>query len=249
MKQFFIEDDGIKLNAKLDMPVNGADKCPLCLVFHGFTGHMEEDHIVAVAKAMNEVGVATLRVDLYGHGNSDGEFKNHNLYKWLNNILTVTDYAKKLDFVTDMYICGHSQGGLAVTLAAAMERDAIKALMPLSPAYVIIDGAKTGELLGQSFDPEHIPDELLSWDGRTLNGNYIRVAQSIDLDTAMKKFSGPVLIVHGDADDTVPVEFAIDASKKFANCKLELIKDDDHCYGKHMDKMVEAVQNFVKGLQ
>ena len=244
----FITDDGIKLNAKLDMPTNGAAKCPLCLVFHGFTGHIEEDHILAVSKGLNEIGVATLRVDLYGHGNSDGEFKNHNLYKWLNNILTVVDYAKTLDFVTEMYMCGHSQGGLAVTLAAAMERDVIKALIPLSPAYVIIKGAKQGELLGQPFDPENIPDMLQSWDGRELSGNYIRVAQSIDLDTAIKKYTGPVLIVHGDADEAVPVEYGIEASKKFANCTLKLIPGDTHCYDYHLDQAVEAVQEFVKSL-
>lgn len=244
----FITDDGIKLNAKLDMPTNGATKCPLCLVFHGFTGHIEEDHILAVSKGLNEIGVATLRVDLYGHGNSEGEFKNHNLYKWLNNILTVVDYAKTLDFVTEMYMCGHSQGGLAVTLAAAMERDTIKALIPLSPAYVIIEGAKQGELLGQPFDPENIPDMLQSWDGRELSGNYIRVAQSIDLDAAIKKYSGPVLIVHGDADEAVPVEYGIEASKKFANCTLKLIPGDTHCYDYHLDQAVEAVQEFVKGL-
>ena len=244
----FITDDGIKLNAKLDMPTNGAAKCPLCLVFHGFTGHIEEDHILAVSKGLNEIGVATLRVDLYGHGNSDGEFKNHNLYKWLNNILTVVDYAKTLDFVTEMYMCGHSQGGLAVTLAAAMERDTIKALIPLSPAYVIIEGAKQGELLGQPFDPENIPDMLQSWDGRELSGNYIRVAQSIDLDAAIKKYTGPVLIVHGDADEAVPVEYGIEASKKFANCTLKLIPGDTHCYDYHLDQAVKAVQEFVKGL-
>ena len=209
------------------------------------TGHIEENHIVAVAKGLNQIGVATLRVDMFGHGNSDGEFREHNLYKWLNNILAVVDYAKKLEFVTDIYICGHSQGGLAVTLAAAMERDTIKALIPLSPAYVIIEGAKQGMLLGQPFDPEHIPDELVSWDGLTLNGNYIRVAQTINLDEAIEKFQGPVLIVHGDADETVPVQYAIDASKKFKNCKLELIKDDSHCYDNHLDLMVEAVKNFV----
>lgn len=245
----YIIDDGIKLNAKLDMPEQGAEKCPLCIVIHGFTGHIEENHIVAVAKGLNQIGVATLRVDMFGHGNSDGEFREHNLYKWLNNILAVVDYAKKLEFVTDIYICGHSQGGLAVTLAAAMERDTIKALIPLSPAYVIIEGAKQGMLLGQPFDPEHIPDELVSWDGLTLNGNYIRVAQTINLDEAIEKFQGPVLIVHGDADETVPVQYAIDASKKFKNCKLELIKDDSHCYDNHLDLMVEAVKNFVNEIK
>lgn len=244
----YILDDGIKLNAKLDMPENGADKCPLCLVFHGFTGHIEEEHIVKVAKAMNEVGVATLRVDLFGHGKSDGEFKNHNLYKWLNNILAVVDYAKSLDFVTDIYMCGHSQGGLAVTLAAAMEQDVVKALIPLSPAYVIIKGAKEGELLGQPFDPVNIPDELISWDGLTLSGNYIRVAQTIDLDGAIAKYTGPVLLVHGDEDEAVPVEFSIEAAKKFANARLELIKGDNHCYDSHLNQVTDVVKDFIMNL-
>ena len=90
----YIVDDGIKLNAILDMPEGGAEKCPLCLVFHGFTGHIEEDHIVAVAKGLNEIGVATLRVDLFGHGKSEGEFREHNLYKWLNNILDIFLFSK-----------------------------------------------------------------------------------------------------------------------------------------------------------
>ena len=36
MKEFYIDSDGIKLHAKLDKP-EGADKCPLCIVIHGFT--------------------------------------------------------------------------------------------------------------------------------------------------------------------------------------------------------------------
>ena len=241
----YIIDDGIKLNAKLDMPDDDSKRYPLCLIFHGFTGHIEEDHIVAVARSMNEIGIATLRLDLYGHGNSDGEFRDHTLYKWLNNILAVVDYAKKLDFVSELFLCGHSQGGLAVTLAAAMERDVIRALIPLSPAYSIIQGAKEGELLGKNFDPEHIPDELISWDGRKLSGNYIRVAQSIDLESAIKKYKGRVLIVHGDADETVPVQFAKDAANKFEICRLVLIEGADHCYENYLEELEDAVADFM----
>ena len=82
MKEFYITDDGIQLHAKLDMP--------------------EERHITAVSSAMNEIGFATLRVELYGHGKSGGAFEQHNLMKWINNAMTVTDYAKLLDSVTDL---------------------------------------------------------------------------------------------------------------------------------------------------
>ena len=60
----YILDDGIRLNAKLDMPEKHADKCPLVIVIHGFTGHMEERHITAVAKTLNEIDYATQREDM-----------------------------------------------------------------------------------------------------------------------------------------------------------------------------------------
>ena len=110
MKEFFIDSDGTRLHAKLDRP-EGAEKGPLCILIHGFTGHMEEDHIKAAQKAMNDAGVSVLRVEMYGHGGSDGEFKDHTLYKWVTNALAAVKYAKSLDFVTDLYLSGHSQGG------------------------------------------------------------------------------------------------------------------------------------------
>ena len=136
MKEFYIEDDGIKLHAKLDMPAGykEGEKCPLAIVIHGLTGHMEETHIIAVAETFNSIGIASLRVEMYGHGKSGGSFENHNLFKWLNNAMTVVDYAKTLDFVTDMYICGHSQGGVNAIMLAGMMPDIFRAAIPLSPA-------------------------------------------------------------------------------------------------------------------
>ncbi len=42
MKEYYIVDDGIRLHAKLEKP-EGADKCPLVIIVHGYTGHMEEE--------------------------------------------------------------------------------------------------------------------------------------------------------------------------------------------------------------
>ena len=52
MQEFFIDSDGIKIHAKLEMPAGAPERCPLCIVQHGLTGHMEENHIGAVAKAL-----------------------------------------------------------------------------------------------------------------------------------------------------------------------------------------------------
>ena len=241
----YIIDDGIRLNAQLDRPASGAQKCPLVIVIHGFTGHMEERHITAVSRMLNENGFATLRVDMYGHGHSDGEFRNHTLFKWLTNALTVVNYARSLDFVTDLYLLGHSQGGLTVMLAGAMVQDLIKGIIPMSPAAMIPEGARRGELLGQHFDPVNIPDALAAWDNGELSGNYVRVAQTIRVEDAIDRFTKPVLIVHGDADEAVPVQYGIDAANRYANAELALIPGDDHCYNYHLDFAVEAVRAWI----
>ncbi len=241
-----IYDDNIRLSATLDMPEGAGEKCPLVIVIHGFTGHMEERHITAVAKTLNEIGYATLRVDMYGHGNSDGKFENHTLYKWLTNALTVIDYARGLDFVTDLYLCGHSQGGMTVMLAGAMKHDVISGLIPLSPAWMIPEAARNGTLLGQDFDPDHIPDVLPAWGDRGLGGNYVRVAQTIHVEDEIARYEGPVYIVHGDADDVVPYSYAEKAKELYKNATLVPIHGDDHCFTRHLDQMSDAIRKFFK---
>lgn len=246
MDEFFINNDGIHLHAKLERP-KGVGHGPLALVLHGLTGNMEENHIVAAAHAFVEVGVAALRVELYGHGQSDGDFAEHTLYKWITNVLALIDYAKGLEFVDELYVCGHSQGGLTAMLVAGMRPDDVAALIPLSPAIVIVDGARTGQMLNMAFDPAHIPDRLPFKDGY-LNGNYLRVAQTLNVDAAIERYQGPVLMVHGTQDQAVDVRYSKDAATKYANARLVLLQDDDHGYHAHLDKALVAIKEFVRGL-
>ena len=244
MEEFYINSDGCRLHAKLDRP-EGFEKGPLCILIHGFTGHMEEDHIIAAQKAMNDEGVAVLRVEMFGHGQSDGEFKNHTLYKWVTNALEVVKYAKKLDFVTDLYISGHSQGGLLTMLIGGMCSDDFKAILPLSPAWMIPERSRCGELLGQTYDPKHIP-EVLHFDEKELAGDYIRVAQTIHVEDEIARYEGPVYIVHGDADDVVPYSYAEKAKELYKNATLVPIHGDDHCFTRHLDQMSDAIRKFFK---
>ena len=240
-----IMDDGIRLNAQLDMPVPTEGKHPIVVIIHGFTGHMEEQHLVAVSHMMNELGYATLRVDMYGHGKSGGSFHDHTLYKWLSNAMTVIDYARSLDFVTDVYLCGHSQGGLTVILAGGLMHDVVKGIIPLSPACMIPELARKGTLLGSDFDPDHPPESLSVWNDFSLGNHYIRVAQTIHVEEAIDRYDGPVLIVQGEKDSPELYRSALDAAKRYRNSTFVQIDDDDHCYTRHLDRMVEAVRSWL----
>ncbi len=244
MKEFYIDSDGIKLHAKLDIP-EGMSKGPLCILIHGFTGHMEEDHIIAAQKAMNDAGVAVLRAEMYGHGGSGGTFEKHTLYKWVTNALAVVEYAKTLDFVTDLYLCGHSQGGLLTMLVGGMCADDFKAILPLSPAWMIPEISRQGTVLGVSFDPNHIPEKVTSEDW-SISGDYIRVAQTIHVEDEIARFKGPVFIVHGDADEVVPYEYSVKAVELYNDAELVTIYGDDHCYTRHLQEMADAINEFFK---
>ena len=237
----YITDDGIKLHIELEKP----EKMPLVIVIHGFTGHMEEDHIVAAAKACREVGYATLRAEMYGHGQSEGEFRDHTLFKWISNAFAVIDYARSLDFVTDIYLCGHSQGGLNVLLAGGMKHEQIKGIIELAPAAMIPEFARNGNLLGYDFDPDDMPEELEVRPGKFLGDDYVRVAQMIHIEDAIDRYKGPVLIVQGTDDYPELMESAQNVAKRYKNCKYVEIEGSTHCYDGYLPEMAGAIKDWL----
>ncbi|MBR0137596.1 MAG: alpha/beta hydrolase, partial [Erysipelotrichaceae bacterium] len=107
------------------------------------------------------------------------------------------------------------------------------------------DGCRNGDMLGMKFD--HIPD-LIDMGPMKLRGNYVRVARMIYPDESIKMYKGPVLIVHGDQDEAIPLQYSIDANELYENCRLVVIKGDDHCYTRHLDMVTEAIRNFIRQL-
>ena len=248
-RELYIKSDGMRLHCKLDYPPTRTQRMPLVIIVHGFTGHMEETHIAGVAAAVNEIGFAALRVDMFGHGGSDGRFEDHTLYKWISGLMDVIDYAEGLDFVSDLFLCGHSQGGLVVMLTAALEKGRIRGIIPLSPGISIPELAAKGEFLGTRFDPDHIPAEITTWKGLRLKGNYLRVAQAVDVGRAIRSYRGPVLLVHGSGDDAVPAYYSEEAARQYEFAELVIVPGDTHCYDYHLDLMLEAVCDFLQRMQ
>ena len=232
---------GVGIHVKLDLP-EGAEGGPLALVIHGLTGHMEERHILAACGAFHRRGIGTLRADMYGHGASEGDFSEHNLFIWLDQVMALTDYAQGLS--KRLYISGHSQGGLAALLSAGMRPDAYEKAVLLAPALNILDGARKGDLLGRPFDPQRIPNQL-PFDHRPLSGTYLRCAQLLDGAWAIDHYSRPVLLVHGSGDDTVPLACSEWAAARYQHAALTVLPDDTHCFDLHLTDMAAAIEGFL----
>lgn len=251
-REFFLDCDGMNVHAKLDFPKGGEEgRYPLLVIFHGFTGHMEEPHIIAAARTANEAGFASLRTEFYGHGQSEGDFKKHTILHWLTQAMRIIDYAHSLDFVSQIYLAGHSQGGLTAVLTAGMMPDRIRGLIPLSPAMLIPDGARLGHFLGFSFDPDSPPDEIVNEEGLILSSDYVRAARILPVERCIQYYHGPVCIIHGTEDETVPYHYAQELAEKYRNngndVQLVPIPGADHCYTHpgEMDEMAGALRRFL----
>ena len=220
-KEFYISCDGIRLHCKLDRPVpepsraSHSGKIPMVLVIPGLTGHMEEPHIAAIAEALPRNGYACLRVELYGHGKSGGDFHDHTLLHWALELMEVIDYARKLEYVSELYLCGHSQGGTAAVLGAGLKPDALDGLILLAPAMPISGNYyRVNRLL--PFD-----------DAIRLYGNR------------------PVLVVHSKTDELVPFRYGEETAAAYQNAELTVIEEDDHCFETHIDLVTEAMIRFL----
>ncbi len=239
-----INDDGIQLSAVLEQPEN-TKSCPLMILLHGFTSSKDKAHTMLAAETMRKAGFATLRFDLYGHGESGGEFRKHTLYKWISNTMAVIDAARDLGY-TDLYLSGHSQGGLVAALAAGMEADRIRGMILRAPAFMIPQGAREGRLLGRTFDPDHIPDSVSTIKDLELDGNYFRVAQTIHAEDAADRYKGPVLILHGDEDDTVPLRDSQVMAARYSRCELAVMKGETHHFDRHPEQMQEIILKWLE---
>lgn len=252
-KEFFIDCDGMPVHAKLDFPKSERDSYPLLIIFHGFTGQMEERHIVAVKDAASRAGYAALRVDLYGHGASGGNFADHTILKWLNQAMELVAYAKKLPFVDKIFLAGHSQGGLTALMTAGMMPGEIAGLIPLSPATVEVYGARKGELFGVKFNPEQMEDEyLLPRKNRKLKPEFFLTLRLLPLERAVASYHGPVCLIHGTSDQTVPFDYAKMLAgrerKATGDFTFVPIAGADHNYtgDGQLDEVTSTVKNFLE---
>lgn len=253
-EEFFVSCGGVRLHCRLDLPDDSPRsahvKIPMVLVIPGLTGHMEEPHITAIADALVQHGYASLRVELYGHGKSEGAFRDHNLFIWALEIMEMIDHARKLDYVSELYLCGHSQGGAAAVLGAGLKPDVLSGLILLAPAMLIKEVSSKGGFPVQFFDPEHIPDDTLVFDEEPISGNYYRVNRMLPFDDAIRLYGDkPVLVVHSRTDELVPYSCGVSTAQAYRNAQFCTIEEDDHCFDTHIDLVTREMIRFLDKLR
>ncbi len=126
---------GLKLAAIFHQPAAPAPH-PLVILLHGFSGRKEEGHIASLAEALAAAGIAALRFDASGSGQSEGTWAEHyRVSNYLKDVTDVYNYALK-NLPVDparITIWGHSMGGLVALTAAVRSPDKFVAAVGSQP--------------------------------------------------------------------------------------------------------------------
>ncbi|HQZ28713.1 MAG: alpha/beta fold hydrolase [Verrucomicrobiales bacterium] len=229
----------------LDYEFHGdpSDTSLLAIIGHGVTGNKDRPWAISLAEALEKAGFNALRFSFSGNGKSGGKFEDCTIAKELKDLKTVVDAAEEEGYHRVCYI-GHSLGAAVGVLAAAKD-ERIELLVSLSGM-----GDTKGFVEREFGDLK--PGKDCMWDNEAcpLSQAFVDDLNKIDnVFGKTEKIEVPWLIVHGDADDVVPVE---EGQKMYASAyepkEIVILPGVDHVYsGDGVEKMTAEVVAWLKG--
>ena len=205
-KLYFKNQDGKRLAARLDLPLD--EKPTAFAVFaHCFTCTKNFNAVVNINRALALHGIAVLRFDFTGLGESEGDFSETSFST------NVADLISAADFLRDAYeaprlLIGHSLGGAAV----------IQAAQRIPSAEAVSTIAAPAELKGLFRFMDGPPLEELEKDGETtinisgrdfkIKKQFLSDLQQSNMEEAIRALRRPLLIFHSPVDQIVSIDQA-----------------------------------------
>ena len=213
------------------------------IIGHGVTGNKDRPWAVTLAEGLEKAGFNALRLSFSGNGKSGGKFEDCTITKELKDLKTMIDAAEEEGYHRVCYI-GHSMGA-AVGVLAAIKDSRIELLVSLAGM------AYTKKFVEREFGDQK-PGKGCMWDDKECPLSQAFVDDMNKIDNVLgktEKIEVPWLILHGDADDVVPVE---EGREMYASAyepkELVILPGVDHVFsGDGAAKMTEAVVSWLKG--
>ncbi|WP_330262745.1 alpha/beta hydrolase [Streptomyces griseorubiginosus] len=243
---------GLTLRSTLHVPDGPAGtKWPTAVFVHGFTSNrLELPDFVAMSRLLEANGIASVRFDLSGHGESDGAFFDVTISGEITETRAVLEAVRALDFVDPERIglVGMSMGGVVAGIVAA-EEPGIAALCLWSPAAVAPFEMGRGYLKGRSLAAEIEEKGYFDADGHRVSAALVEDLAGLDVYGRSGAYSGPVHILHGSKDEIAPLEYVGRYLDHYdGNAELEVVDGADHAWGSvpHRTALHQSTLRFLR---
>lgn len=230
----FKNSQGLELAAKIEFP--DSEIKGYAIFAHCFTCNKNLSAVRNIGKALTESGIAVLRFDFTGLGESEGEFEHTNFSSNVEDLIYASQFLKA-NYKAPSIIIGHSLGGAAVIFAAKQIKS-IKAIAtigaPSNPKHV-------SHLFKQGIDEINDKGEaLLEIGGREfkIQKHFLDDINEKNMSETLKSLRLPLLVLHSPQDTTVGIENAAQIYKDAWHPKSFISLDGaDHLLTKKADSV------------
>ena len=239
-----IEIPGTRGNipATIQLPAKSArgEELPLVVLCHGFTGNRQGDgHFAPLAEDLAAHGIATVRLDFAGCGDSTEPYANYTLANMAADVDSVIGYMQATYGTGKTALVGHSMGGRLASLYP-QRRGGITALALWSPAngaglrgmeFLNIDDFSAVEALAAEAEAG---GSISTW-GVDVSGTLFTEMRDSDPNAALRESALPTLLTYtgheGILSDTTQAEtIAAVESLPDGRVVLEPFAEGNHNY-------------------
>lgn len=200
----FKNADGLELAALVERP--DAPIRAWAVFAHCFTCSKNIAAAAHISRALADAGIATLRFDFTGLGNSDGEFANTNFSSNVEDLLAAVDHLRDHEQAPAILI-GHSLGGAAVLSAADKVPEAVAVVTigaPSSPDHVIENfGAQIDEI-----NDKGSSEVTLGGRSFTIKKQFLDDLNAQKLESKIASLRKALLVFHAPLDTQVAIDEA-----------------------------------------
>ena len=245
-KVYFTNDNGYSLSAKLELPANQKPHT-YALFAHCFTCNKNLNAVRNISRSLNMAGIAVLRFDFTGLGESEGEFSDTN---FTSNIQDLEAAARFLEdeYMAPRILIGHSLGGAAVICAGA-RIESVQAIATIGAPY---DPGHVKHLLEQSLEEiEENGEAIVNIGGRPfkVKKQFLDDISAQIISEHLRDLRKALLIMHSPQDETVEIENAAKIYKAAFHPKSFITLDGaDHLLNNKSDSRYagEMIASWVK---
>ncbi len=163
------------------------------IVSHGFASNKE--NISIYTKFLQSKGYSTLAFDYSGHGESGGDIGNTTATAWKDDLNAAIDFMQ--EHCNDIALLGFSLGGMSSLLCSSRSKATIAIAPPTNFRKLAVHFIKSG--LIKKFE------KFIDFGGLNIKTTFITESAKYDMKKIVKSTKCPILIIHGDKDDIVPL--------------------------------------------
>ncbi|NPV89384.1 MAG: alpha/beta hydrolase [Firmicutes bacterium] len=221
------------------------------ILTHGFRGSKEGGgKAVELAEQISDRGLAVLRFDFAGVGESEGEFDRITLSRQVADLQGALDWFLGTGPL-DTFVVGRSFGGSTALAAAALDQRIRGLCLWSTPIDLVATFRRT---LGGLFEQLEAGREVSIRDdhgeGFGLRPEFVTDAKRHDLYRDLERVAGrPILFLHGEGDETVSLEQAEQGYQVAGHPKeLVVIKGGDHQFTRTWESAWQALFSWIEKL-